>query len=264
MMGPLTTFPSRLVASALLALLGAAPASAASSTVYWDREDYGFGAGIGVSQQTATDAAEDGIPILDTVQLGITLDAWDPNDPNTVQVHHDLFKSSLVLPGNGNPATVTSGWDGTNQIPGVNDGIAGDENQTIYVVFAHPTTGQATVNGVTHTYTYDPADVGLTLTFGAGGNDWVILQVPIDSSNDYAYLPAVSLNTLDLDATDAFSLFYSLKNPQVFQGSSIDKLGLPKWELAIATGAAPIPEPSSGLLMFIGLLGIARARRKHA
>jgi len=262
MMGPLTTFSLRsarstLAAAAGLALFGVAPAGAASHLVYWDREDYGFGEGIGVSQATALAAQTDGIPIVS----GVTLQAWDPN---ALPVGHDLTEASLVLPPNGGTATVTSGWSATNNISGLNDGVGANENQTLYLVYAHPTTNTITVNNVQHSVTYDEADVGLTLTFGAGGNDWVILQIPIDSGSNYAYLPAVSLGSLDFNATDGFSLFYSLQNPQVFQGSSIDKLGLPKWELAFANGGAPIPEPSSGLLMFIGLLGIARARRKHA
>jgi PEP-CTERM putative exosortase interaction domain len=255
MMGPLVSFRLRstLAAGALLALTASTPARAASFTVFWDRADYGFGAGIGVSEATATNASNAGIPIVSLSGLA----------GNTLPVDHDLTETSLVLPPSG-PATITSGWSATNNVTDLNNPAnPSSTTETLFLVYAHPTTNTIVVDNVSHAVTYAPSDVGLTLTYGAGGDNWVIIKTPIASTTDYAYLPAVSLGTLPFGEHDDFSLFYTLKNPKVFQGQASDDLGLPKWELAFVSTAAPIPEPSSGLLMFVGLLGIARARRKR-
>jgi len=251
MMGPLATYKLRstLAAGALLALLGLAPAHAVTSTVYWDRADFGYGAGYGVSQTTALAS---GIPIVQAPSL--------LPKPDSLVVDPDLTESSLVLPSSSTkPATITSDWSATN-----NTGIT---NQNLYLVYVRPVTNTITLDGQQHTYTYDADDVGLRLSSGEGGLDWVILQVPsnpVDPNSIPVYYPAVSLGTLGNGGSENYPLYYSLFNPQVFNGTTHDVLGLPKWTLAFYSTAAPIPEPSSGLLMFIGLLGIARTRRKHS
>jgi hypothetical protein len=254
MMGPLETssIRSTLAAGAALALLGVAPAGAVSTTVFWDNADFGFGTGYGVSQTSALAANAAGIPIVSAASL-------QPK-PDSLVVDHNVDESSLVLPSSGsNPATIRSDWTATN-----NTGIT---DQNLYLAYVRPITNTIVLNGQSHTYTYDPSDVGLRLTFGGSGVDWVILQVPsnpVDPNSIPVYYPAVSLGTLGSGAAQDFPLFYTLYNPQVFQGTTKDELGLPKWSLAFYSTAAPIPEPSSGVLMFIGLLGIAQARRKHA
>jgi hypothetical protein len=254
MMGPLTTFWHRatLAAGAVLALLGVAPAYAVQTTVYWDRADFGFGAGYGVSQTTAQTANAAGIQIISLPNL--------LTKPDSLVVENDLDENSLVLPSSSTkPATIRSDWTATNG--------TGITNQNLYLVYVRPVTNTIEVDGAQHTYTYDPDDVGLRLSSGEGGLDWVILQVPsnpVDPNSTPVYYPAVSLGILGNGAAADFALHYSLLNPQVFDGSTQDVLGLPKWTLAFYSTAAPIPEPSSGVLMLVGLLGIARARRKHS
>ena len=238
---------STLAASVLLVLLGVAPAIAASFTVFWDRTDFGFGPGYGVSPTTAANASAAGIPVVSLASLQPL--------PDSLPVSHTLDDSSLVLPPSG-PATITSDWSGTN-----NTGIT---DQTLYIVYVRPVTDTIVLSGQQHTVAYDPADVGLTLNASDG---WVLLQVPSDPvvpNSIPVYYPAVSLGTLANGGVADYQLFYTLKNPQVFQGTSNDELGMPKWSLAFSSNSAPIPEPSSGLLMFIGLVGIARARRKRS
>src|SRR5206468_11635907 len=104
--------------------------------------------------------------------------------------------------------------------------------------------------------TYDPSNVGLTL-----GANWVILK--LDAAGIPVYYPAVTLGTLPNGAAAAFPLFYTLKDPQVFNQPFNDDLGMPAWTLLFLTGT-PIPEPSTGLLVATGLLGIARLRRQHS
>ena len=245
---------SILAASVLFVLAGLAPAYAASFTVFWDAPDLGYGVGAGVTQATALSAAAAGIPIVANADFQTWTAAKIP-------VTHDLDESSLAV--TTGHATVTSNWSATNAIAGLNDGSAAE--RTLYLIYAQPVADTLLLDGVQHNIAYDPSDVGLTLSYGAGGTDWVILQVPIASSGNSLYLPAVSLGTLDYNAAPAqFSLFYSLDNPQVFQGQSIDILGLPKWNLAYFTSAAPIPEPSTALLLIIGLVAIARGRPERS
>ena len=237
MKGPLTTFSLRstLVAGVALALFVTAPARAVTSTVYWD----GVG-GNGVSQTTAQTASEAGIPIVTMPGL--------QTQPATLVVDHNLSENTFNP---GNPATVQSAWSATN-----NTGIT---NQNLYLVFASPTPN-ATIT--------EAKDVGLVLSSGTSGRaDWVIVQVPsdlLDPNSIPVYYPAVSLGILGSGDAANFKLFYSLFDLQIGQGTQLDEAGLPQWNLAFFSTAAPIPEPSSGLLMFVGLLGIARARRKHA
>jgi PEP-CTERM motif len=241
MMGPLTirSLRSILASGAALALLGVAPASAVSFTVFWDRADFGFGAGHGVSQTTAQAANAAGIPIVTAPSL--------LPQPASLVVDHDLIEGSFDP---GNPAKLQSDWSATN-----NTGIT-DEN--LFLVYARP---------IVNEFILEEKDVGLILSFGAGGLDWVILQVPsnpVDPNSIPVYYPAVSLGTLGNGAAANFPLLYRLFDLQVFQGSNLDEVELPPWSLAFFSTTAPIPEPSSGLLMFVGLLGIAGARRKRS
>src|SRR5262245_48963896 len=116
MMRSLTTYMLRLTLAAapLLALISAAPASAASITVFWDRTDFGFGEGYGISAAEAQAAGLAGIDILTAPAL--------PTQPDSLEVGHDLSTSSLVLPPrrSSNPATVRSEWSATNNT-GIND-----------------------------------------------------------------------------------------------------------------------------------------------
>jgi hypothetical protein len=255
MMGPLTTCPLRstLAAGALLALLGTAPARAVTSTVYWDRADFGFGAGIGVSAATATGS---GIPIVDVVREDLR--------PNTLPTT-DTLSQGVVTPLSGGGVAVTQQWTAANNVGGLNDGGGANENQILYLVYAQPDASTLELDGQLHNVEYDPADVGLSITNGEGGADWVIFRT-IATTGDTMYLPAVSLGTLAYGADPVhYSLSYRLQHPQVFQGDSIDKLGVPSWNLAFITRpAAPIPEPTSGLLMMMGLLAISHIRRKRS
>src|SRR5688572_13069487 len=138
MMGPLTTcsFRSTLAAGAAFALLGVAPASAASFTVFWDRADFGFGAGHGVSQTTAQAANAAGIPIVAASSL--------LPQPATLVVEHDLIEGSFEP---GSPAKLQSDWSATN-----NTGIT-DEN--LFLVYARPLVNQ---------FVLEEKDVGLILS----------------------------------------------------------------------------------------------------
>jgi len=235
-------YPSTLrcaIASVLaLGVAFVATVSANALPTYWDREDFnGSGKGWGVTAATANAA---GVPIVDAPGLAAV--------PAALAIGRVLDPSTLFVPvplGSG-PATVTSTWTATNN--------TGSAIQNAYLVFARPETNTEHIPSVT----YDPANVGLTL-----GANWVILK--LDAAGIPVYYPAVSLGTLANGAAAAFPLFYTLQQnpPQVFNQPFNDDLGIPAWKLAFLTGT-PIPEPSTGLLVAIGLLGIARLRRQHS
>jgi hypothetical protein len=259
MMNPLA-FARLRTPVAVAALLGSAlvsaPAHAASFTVFWDREAFGgFPSGYGLTETTALNANSAGIPILSIAAA--SLQAL----PSSVPVNHVLDESTLSppFPIGAGPATITSNWSATNNT-GTN---AGGTPQTLYVVYERPITNDEHSPPVT----YNPADVGITLTNDGNGSgvDWVIFQIPVAGGNS-VYYPAVSLGTLADGATAAFPLFYTLNNPQVFTvpQSFNYELGMPKWSLDFVSITAPIPEPSSGVLMLVGLLGIAGGRRKRS
>jgi hypothetical protein len=232
----------------LLALgLAAAPAGAGSFTVFWDRPSFGgFAAGYGVTEATATSAATNGgIPIRQVANVP----GWNPT---SLPVDHAVDPSTLRLPvpvGSA-PAAITSAWSAVNQT-GNNSGSG--VPQDLYLVYMRP--------NPTGNVNYDPIDIGLTLQSGTGGLDWAILQVPVASGNS-VYYPAISLGTLANGATAAFPLLYTLDNPQVFTETFNFVLGMPRWSLGFVT--IPIPEVSTGLLVVLGLLWIARTRPKRA
>ena len=73
------------------------------------------------------------------------------------------------------------------------------------------------------------------------------------------YYPAVSLGTLAPGSSVQFKLFYRLDQPQVF-GETINlELGMPAWDLFFASNV--VPEPSSALLLMLGLGALVAARR---
>src|SRR5438445_11225336 len=110
----ISRFRSTLAVSFLLgALAAAAPARAASFTVYWDRaDDLGVGAGFGVSETMAQNAATAGIPI-------VSIPFVSPWDPSKLVVNHLVDQNTLnpAYPTPDQTATITSNWTAKNNLP---------------------------------------------------------------------------------------------------------------------------------------------------
>lgn len=229
-----SVLPIRLLLATAICLV-AAPAGAAPFTVFWDGA-----AGLGVSQTTATNASAAGIPIVQAAGFQLV------NGLQSADIDRVLDLSSLVIAGTAN---INATWSVVND--------TGASLQDLYLVFEKPipTTTTVILNGVFQPVTYDPSDVGLTL--GAG---WQIFQVDVNSIP--VYYPAVSLGTLANGANAPFPLSYVLDNPQVFIESFNFELGMPAWNLFFVS--VPVPEPASGLLVLLGVLGIAGGRRKRS
>jgi hypothetical protein len=237
-------------ATGMLLALATAPAHAASVPVTWDGTD-----GWGVSQATAQSANSAGIPIVQVPAVQLI----DFDDPD-VGVGHALNTSSPVIatPVGSGPATVDSTWSATNLSDMNAPGDPVPDN--LYLVFSRPFEYQIFLNGQTQTFSYDPADVGLTLSSGeAGLADWVLLLV---AAGNPVYYPAVSLGTLAAGSTLPFQLFYTLDPPQLFGEPTNFQLGIPTWNLFFTSIA--VPEPSTALLLLFGLGALAVARREHS
>ena len=207
------------------------------ATVFWNGPTLEGKPGYGVGAATAASADAAGVPIVQPVGFQLHSDL-DEND-----IGQALDPASLVTFGAPtiSSLTITSTWTVHN------DTGAGLSN--LYLVFERPVANGDVV--------YAPSDVGLTL-----GNEWVILQVVAGATP--VYYPAVSLGNLANGANTDFPLFYTLHNPpQGFSQTNFNyELGMPKWSLFFVS--APIPEPASGVLVLIGLLGIAGGRRKRS
>jgi PEP-CTERM motif len=245
-------------AAGFLLSLATAPAQAGSITVFWDDPNFN---GYGVSEATAQSANAAGIPIVSIPRI-------EGNVPSTgLAVTNSLDVGSRVIPvpfDSGEPATVTSNWSATNNsaLNGPTDPIP----DNLFLVFANPGPSTITINGQPQNVAYDPADVGLSLSFDeAGLADWVLLQVPSNPlvpTSIPVYYPAVSLGTLPAGSNLPFQLFYTLDNPQVFTEPINVELGMPQWNLFFASTV--IPEPSTGLLLLLGVGALAATRRERA
>jgi hypothetical protein len=166
----------------------------------------------------------------------------------------------IPLPFGTAPATITSNWSATNL--GSLNGPGDPTPDNLYLVFAHPNVSTIELNGLPQVVDYDPADVGLRLTSGeAGFANWVLLQVLVGGGNS-VYYPAVSLGTLATGSSSPFQLLYTLDNPQVFSEGINLELGIPSWDLFFASTI--VPEPSTALLLVIGLGALAITGRKRS
>ena len=219
--------------------LAAAPASALPATVFWDGPTIEGRPGYGVGAANAASANAAGVPIVQPVgfqPLSLATSKLLADD-----IDRAIVPSSLLTTGSPiTSLTLTSTWTEHNE--------TGINLQNLYMVFERPIANGDVV--------YGPSDVGLTL-----GSNWVILQ-GVASGGVPLYYPAVSLGNLANGANAAFQLFYTLQNPPQELSQNNLELGMPAWNLFFL--AAPVPEPTSGLLVLIGLLGIAGGRRKRS
>ena len=234
---------------AALWLATSAAAVPITTTVQWDGQTdnpliIGDAQGFGVTEATALAS---GLPILVPGMLA---------QATGLEIGQTLDPFSILT---GPPGEATSSWTVTN-----NTGI--DLIGDVYLVFAKPIENTITVAGMDVDIEYDPSDVGLTLENGTGGDDWVLIEAfdtdGVDPDYGTLYYPAVSLGSLLIgDTSDAFSVRYVLDNPQVFLDTQGFELGIPRWQILAAF--TPIPEPSTALLVALGLGAFALVRRRR-
>ena len=97
----------------------------------------------------------------------------------------------------------------------------------------------------------------------AGGQDYTIVLVNGDGVSDlaswtgdgkYYYLESGTSGTLT-DPTATGSITYATMLSDTYASADL-------WSEAAGTGPTPIPEPTSGLLMLLGMAGLALRRRR--
>jgi hypothetical protein len=209
----------------------AAPAAATPVTVFFDGPS-----GFGVSAQSAEasgvefrypDFIGSASGVLSVISQDLQLGSIDPLPPTQ----------------SGNSAT--SIWTVENES---SIDLLGNTYFLFVTAMSHSVGG--TVVG------YDDANVGLSIDPDLG---WVLVRTSTEPGQGY-YYPAISLGSLGAGATaDPFAVNYVIDEP--IQRVATTNV-LPK--LAGGMGFAPIPEPTAGVLMGIGLALLAVVQRRRS
>ena len=216
-----------------------------SFTVFWDRADFGRRRGLGVSQATASSATAAGIPIVQLAGPPSLVPATLPSD---LEIDPTLDRSLATV--GATPATITSNWTVAND-------TGTTSLQNLYLVFLQPEPAIIW----TARRSPSPTTRPMSGSRSAGGR----LGDPPGSMTEtrfpcttppsrWATWPTA--RTLHSRSSTRSTIPRCSARPFNFE------LGMPKWNLVLRP--TPIPEPSSGLLVLLGLLGIAGGRRKRS
>jgi hypothetical protein len=214
----------------LLAAGVAAPAAATPVTVFFDGPS-----GFGVSAASAAAAEAAGVEFR---YPGFVGSASGVLSVSSQVLQGDAnSQSSLLLAQSGN--TATSIWT-------VENVSSIDLRGETYFLFV---TGMAfSIDG--EIVEYGDANVGLSID---PARDWVLVRTSMEPGQGY-YYPAVALGSLGAGASAApFAVNYVVDQP--IQRLATNKLVLPQF--AAGMGFEPIPEPTAGVLMGLGLALLA-------
>jgi len=221
----------------LLAVGIAAPAAATPVTVFFDGPS-----GFGVSAEVAEAS---GVPFVypDFVGsasgiLAVTSQQLQ-GDPAT--------NASILMSQSGD--SITSTWT-------VKNVSSSDLRGDTYFLFV--TSTAFSIHG--ELVEYDDAHVGLVVDPDLG---WVLVRTSEELGQGY-YYPAVWLGSLAAGATaDEFDVNYVVDQPiQQVATASATEVVLP--QLVAGMGFAPIPEPTAGILMGVGLGLLANFVRRRS
>jgi hypothetical protein len=211
----------------------AAPAAAVPVTVFFD-EDSGFG----VSEESAEAS---GVPLVSPSFVGSASGVLNVVSQE-LQGDNDSIVSQLLAQ-SGNSAT--SLWTVENE----SDTYLPEDTYFLFV-----TSVPFGIDG--EVVEYDDENVGLTIDPESG---WVIVRACTEDGECY-YYPAVLLGSLEPGETaDPFAVNYVI-DESVHQTAS-NKVVLPQFFAAMAI--APIPEPTAGVLMGVGLALLAVVLRRR-
>lgn len=238
-----------LLFSMLCATALAGPAAAAPTTVYFDGPFIG-----GEHKGLAAGSLPGGVPILDIDVYTVT---------GSLAVTNQSADGTNIGPGPA-PNQVTSEW--------VVDNLYGSFPGQVYLLFA--TALNDPDAPFTTTYNTDFTDemneahdrAGLVIDPATG---WVVVQTEDALNNPFYYLgvplsfgnAGADCGGVTLLASEAcVDVTYFLENPdaQVFSGGAQDVLVLPQLGILMAV----VPEPGTGLLLSLGLIGLAAHRRR--
>jgi hypothetical protein len=229
--------PTIMTLAALGAVVAATSASGASMTVMFDGND-----GFGVSEVAAMDAqANGGIDIVTPEFVGEAT-----NILSIVSQNLQIGSIDPFPPLDSGPHTAISNWQAQNESDF-------DLIGSTYLLFVTTDPSEAG----SETIAYQDSDIGLTIDPDAG---WVLVRSEDPLSGDVYYYPALQLGSLESgEITDAFALRYFIDGAMEVVGGTYV---LP--ELRIGLGFTVVPEPSSGALITLPLLGLLASRRRAA
>jgi len=215
----------------------AAPAAAAPITVFFDGPS-----GFGVSAESAEAS---GVPFVFPDFVGSASGVLNVVSQE-LQGDNDSI-ASLLMGQSGNTATST--WTVGSEYP---KDLLGDTYFMFMTTSAFDDEGQ--------TVEYAAANVGLSIDPDLG---WVLVRTNTEPGQGY-YYPAISLGSLAAGATAApFDVNYVVNAPiQQVTTKSGTEMVLP--QLAAGMGFAPIPEPTAGVLMGVGLALLAVVLRRRS
>lgn len=229
-----TTLLRSLAVAAGLWLATVPAALAAPIDVFFDGPLVG-GERKGIADPTAALAA--GVPLIspDVFEVNGVLEVIGQSADGTTLADVD------------EPLTLTSTWTVENVLGTSTPG-------EVFLLFAEPQNRSLTIDGSLVTTGYVDSQVGLRIDAADG---WVLVQAE-DPLLGTFYYPGISLGDLltNPGALAAFDLHYVLLEPELYPDGVDSLLALPEMQILMA-----IPEPSAGLLLGSGLLGLAARRR---
>jgi hypothetical protein len=242
--------PSRAIyhcirTSVLVASLAfSAPALAVPYAALFDGPAGGDGQNFGLSASSAAAAQAAGVPVVVT-PIFTTVGVLEV-------VNQDLASITVDSDDLDIPFEIDSTWTVESVFSTPLIGNA-------YLVF--PTTDPRTIDlgSGPQTIEYEDSLVGLVLD---GAQGWALIQVS-DPQLGTLFYPAISLGSLDPGQQKDVELRYHLE--QLFNfpvGGGQELVPLPT--LRIRFAFVPIPEPTTGLLVATGLLGLAARTRSRS
>jgi hypothetical protein len=206
----------------------------------------------GVSASDAAAAQSSGIGILQAPLFNA--------DGNLKVKKQELSQITLNQNDLDTPFEVSSDWTTKAQ-----RNLKGSE---VFLVFTSIDPRTIKIGNKQQDVNYDPTEVGLRLDSSHG---WMLLKTT-DPTLGTVYYPAIKLGPLKEGKSKGVDVNYFLEQlvacsgksgcgtvPFDLKGSNKAVVPLPKLRIAVAL--APIPEPTTGLLLAVGLIGLAVRKR---
>lgn len=227
---------ARALRALTLSALVSAPLAATAAPIFFTGPINAQGYVLGVSEQ---DALDSGLVILPA-----------PPEVKGENLVFDELGSVYDVSTSPLPAEASQDYRVVNV--SFDPGIAGD----LFLVIK--SIDDAVVDG--SSWEYDPATVGLDLT-----PDWFIVSYYDDVLDETLYFPTLSLGDLAMGGETAVSINFLLTEPVVhvsLEGPG-DTFTLMLPQLLFDGAFVPVPEPATGLMLAMGLGGLAWSGRRR-
>jgi hypothetical protein len=232
------------LAAGIFISFGASSALAASMGLTFNGPSGSFNGTTRNWGVSASSAQASGIPIMSASLFNA--------DQNLKVTNQELSSISLNRNELNTPFEVTSDWTTKAQRD-----LKGSE---VFLVFTSIDPRTFKSGGKQLPVNYDPTQVGLRLDSSKG---WVLMRVN-DPTLGTIYYPAIKLGPLRNGKSTGVDIPYFLQQLVTFDRKSGNTTMVPLPKLRIAVALAPIPEPTTALLVAVGLAGLALHHRKRS